>query len=399
MAKQSHGTISRHRKARANAIGMLMASVAMAAVAMPSSAMADGVQINVIDVSGNLALTQQVFDNYLAANPEKVSRFTFTKAPAPELAGKIQAMQNANRMDIDIVLTGADGLAAGMQLGLWEDLTPYIDQIGDPNEVLNPGAVTLQALADMQGVVIAYSQQGPFIEYMPDRVSDVPGTAEELLAWCKANPNKLIYARPANSGAGRTFLMGLPFILGDSDPKDPINGWDKTWAYLAELNTCIEYYPSGTSTTFKELGNGTRDIAITSMGWDINPRYLGTVPASAEVAILDNTTFIGDGHLFSIPKGLSEERRAVAIDVLKFMLQPEQQAITYDAGYLYPGPSVKGVTIDMAPEESQQVMAEFGRPMYDELIETTPIDVILEPDLMIEAFRKWDEEIGAGKGD
>ena len=81
------------------------------------------------------------------------------------------------------------------------------------------------------------------------------------------------------------------------------------------------------------------------------------------------------------------------------MLQPEQQAVIYDSGYLYPGPAVKGVTIDMAPEESQQVMAEFGRPMYDELIETTPIDVILEPDLMIEAFRKWDEEIGAGKGD
>ncbi|MFC5514231.1 extracellular solute-binding protein [Kaistia terrae] len=206
------------------------------AVAVPSVVMADGVQINVIDISGNLALTQPVFDNYLAANPDKVSRFTFTKAPAPELAGKIQAMQNANRMDIDIVLTGADGLAAGMQLGLWEDLAPYTDVFGDPNEILNPGAVTLQSLADMQGVVIAYSQQGPFIEYMPDRVADVPKTAAELLAWCKANPNKLIYARPANSGAGRAFLMGLPFILGDSDPKDPINGWDKTWAYLKELN-------------------------------------------------------------------------------------------------------------------------------------------------------------------
>jgi putative spermidine/putrescine transport system substrate-binding protein len=379
---------------------MLMAGVAFAAAAaVPSVAMADGVQINVIDVAGNLALTQTVFDNYLAANPDKVSRFTFTKAPAPELAGKLQAMQNANRMDIDIVLTGTDGLAAGMTLGLWEDLSAYTDQIGDPKEVLNPGALTLQNLADMQGYVIAYSQQGPFIEYMPDRVTDVPSTAEELLAWCKANPNKLIYARPANSGAGRTFLMGLPFILGDSDPKDPINGWDKTWDYLKELNTCIEYYPSGTTATFKELGNGTRDIAITSMGWDINPRFLGTVPASAEVAILDNTTFVGDGQLFAIPKGLSDEHRAVVLDVLKFMLQPEQQAVIYDSGYLYPGPAVKGVTIDMAPAESQKVIAEFGRPMYDELIETTPIDVILEPAAMIEAFRKWDEEIGAGKGE
>jgi putative spermidine/putrescine transport system substrate-binding protein len=26
------------------------------------------------------------------------------------------------------------------------------------------------------------------------------------------------------------FLMGLPYILGDKDPKDPEKGWDKTWA-------------------------------------------------------------------------------------------------------------------------------------------------------------------------
>jgi putative spermidine/putrescine transport system substrate-binding protein len=80
------------------------------------------------------------------------------------------------------------------------------------------------------------------------------------------------------------------------------------------------------------------------------------------------------------------------------MLQKDQQAIIFDSGYLYPGPAVKGVTLDMAPKESQDVMAQFGRPMYDELIATTPTDVLLEPAAMVEAFRKWDDEIGAGKG-
>ena len=47
--------------------------------------------------------------------------------------------------------------------------------------------------------------------------------------------------------------------LGDANPKDPVKGWDKTWAYLKELNTCIEYYPTGTGAVFKELGpNDTR---------------------------------------------------------------------------------------------------------------------------------------------
>ena len=107
-----------------------------------------------------------------------------------------------------------------------------------------------------------------------------PGSAEELLAWAKANPNKFLYARPANSGPGRTFLMGLPYILGDSAPKDPEKGWDKTWAYLKELGQYIEYYPTGTGVTMKELGDGTRDIIASTTGWDINPRVLGIVPKS-----------------------------------------------------------------------------------------------------------------------
>lgn len=191
--------------------------------------------------------------------------------------------------------------------------------------------------------------------------------------------------------------MGLPYILGDKDPKDPINGWEKTWAYLKEMNGCIEYYPSGTTAAFKEFANGTRDIIITTMGWDINPRALGIVPEDAEVKMLDNTTFVGDGQFFAIPKGLSDEKKELVIDILKFALQKDQQAIIYDSGYLYPGPSVKDVTLSMAPQESQDIIKKFGRPVYDELIATVPTEVLLEPTAMVAAFRKWDEEIGAGK--
>ena len=104
----------------------------------------------------------------------------------------------------------------------------------------------MQELAQDQGIVVTFMPAGPLLEYNPAKVKTPPTTAEELLAWCKANPNRLIYARPANSGPGRTFIMGLPYILGDKDPKDPVNGWEKTWAYLKELNSCIEYYPTGT---------------------------------------------------------------------------------------------------------------------------------------------------------
>ena len=68
------------------------------------------VALNVIDAAGNLQLTQPIFDNFIKDHPEWVSRFTFNKAPAPELPGKIKAQQRANRIDIDMVIIGPDAL-------------------------------------------------------------------------------------------------------------------------------------------------------------------------------------------------------------------------------------------------------------------------------------------------
>ena len=59
------------------------------------------VTINIVDVAGDLALTQDAFELYAKKNPTRVSRFVFTKAPAPELPGKLKAMQSAGRSDID----------------------------------------------------------------------------------------------------------------------------------------------------------------------------------------------------------------------------------------------------------------------------------------------------------
>ena len=51
------------------------------------------VELNIVDAAGNLALTQPIFDNYVAANPKLVSHITFNQAPAPELPGKIKSMK------------------------------------------------------------------------------------------------------------------------------------------------------------------------------------------------------------------------------------------------------------------------------------------------------------------
>jgi putative spermidine/putrescine transport system substrate-binding protein len=365
---------------------------AAADVKMPS----EPVTLNIVDVAGNLQLTQQIFDNYAAANKDKVSRITYTKVTSPELAGKVKAQQDAGRLDIDLVLTGTDGLSAGLEQDLWVDLNgKYQDKLPQAN-YLEPAA-KMGELAQGKGVVITYYPSGPLIEYNPKTVTTPPKTAQELLEWAKKNPKKFSYARPANSGPGRTFIMGLPYILGDSNPMDPVNGWTKTWEYLKELGQYVEYYPTGTTQTMKELGEGTRDIIVSTTGWDINPRVLGQVPKDFKVGTLDGFTWVTDAHYMVVPKGISGEKLAVVLDLMKFSLQPEQQAITYDKGYFYPGPAIQGVTLDMAPAESQQAIKEFGRPEYDQLIEGNPKAVPLDAKALVQAFDKWDKEIGGDK--
>ncbi len=383
--------------------GRLKASVLAVCVAAAtalgmSAAKADPVSLNIVDVAGNLQLTQKAFEAFKAKNPNLVSNITYTNAPAPQLPGKIKAMQAAGRADIDLVLTGTDALAAGIEQNLWMKLLP--DQQAALPGVLDkyaPGPRKMQDLAQGYGLEVSYMPAGPLIEYNPAKVAKPPQTPQELLAWCKANPGKLIYARPANSGPGRTFLMGLPYLLGDKNPQDPINGWDKTWAFLKELNSCVPYYPGGTSAVMKELGEGTRDMTVTVTGWDINPRALGIVPADFKVQAFNNMTWVNDAHFMVVPKGVSKEKLAVLLKLMNFMLEPQQQAMTYDDGYFYPGPAVKDVTLQMAPKESQDVIAKYGRPEYAKWLTAYPHVQPLSAQAMVAAFQKWDREVGSQK--
>src|SRR3954471_12248282 len=351
------------------------------------------VTLNILDVAGDLQLTQGMIDEYVAKNKDQIAKVTYSKATAPELVGKVKAQQNAGRVDIDLVLTGVDGLAAGIDQNLWVPVLPtYANRVPGMNDYL-PGAAAMQKLAGDFGVTVTYYPSGPLIEYLPAKVPNPPKTAEDLLAYAKANPGAVQYARPANSGPGRTFLMGLPYLLGDSNPKDPVNGWTKTWAYLAALDKTIASYPSGTTDTMKGLANGTYDIIMSTTGWDINARALGTVPANYKVGTLDGFTWVTDAHYAAIPKGETPDKEAAALALINFMLTPEQQAKAYDTGYFYPGPAIKGVTLAMAPKASQDTIAQFGRPEYDALIAGHPTATPLATKDIVAAFDRWDREI------
>src|SRR3546814_17727721 len=110
----------------------------------------------------------------------------------------------------------------------------------------------------------------------------------------------------------------MPYLLGDKDPQDPLKGWDKTWAFLRELDKYVEYYPSGTTATMRELAQGSRDLIASTMGWDIYPRVQGIVPKEAAVVAFDNPTFVTDGPFAAITKVLTDDSLATALLVLNY---------------------------------------------------------------------------------
>jgi putative spermidine/putrescine transport system substrate-binding protein len=404
------GTVSRRNVVRSGVGLGLGAPLLGAALAAPGTIAAarqatptipsppsEPVTLTIIDVAGQTQLTQPMIDDYVSNNPDWVSKVEYTKATAPELAAKIKAQQDANRTDISMVMTGTDGLSAGIAQDLWVPLvTDYGDRVSNQENYIEPAAA-MQELAEDFGVVTTYYPSGPLLQYDPAVVTDVPSTPEELLEWAKANPGKFGYARPANSGPGRTFLQGLPYILGDKDPTDPENGWDKTWAYLKELGATIDNYPTGTGQVITNMADGTWSLIPTTTGWDIEPRATAKEPATIEAAPFDDFTWVTDAHYAVVPKGQSADKMSAILLLLQYILTPEINAMAFDSGYFYPGPAIEGATLDNAPQASQDLLKEFGRDWYDDLIEEKPKVTPLVPDQLVKAFDIWDREIGTGK--
>lgn len=357
------------------------------------------VTLNILDVAGNSKLTTTMVDEFVQKNPDVISAVTWETGAAPDLVGTIKPQVDSGNLQVDLVMTGTDGLSAGIDQDLWIPLvTDYGDRLSNQENYLEPAA-KMQELAEGYGAVTTYYPSGPLLQYNPDVVKEdeVPKNPQELLDWAKANPGKFGYARPANSGPGRTFLQGLPYMLGDKDPADPENGWEKTWAYLKELNQVIDNYPTGTGQVITNMADGTWAMIPTTTGWDIEPRADGREPENIQAAAFDDFTWVTDAHYAVVPKGQSPDKISAILLLLQDMLTPEQNAKAYDNGYFYPGPSVEGATLDKAPQESQEVIKKFGRDWYDDLIASKPTQSPLPADKLVKAFDIWDREIGAGK--
>src|SRR5947209_5633946 len=71
---------------------------------------ASPVTLNVVDVAGNLALTQPMLDDFVKQHPDVISKINTQVAKAPDLPGKLAAEEKGGSLSEDLVLTGTDAL-------------------------------------------------------------------------------------------------------------------------------------------------------------------------------------------------------------------------------------------------------------------------------------------------
>jgi len=355
------------------------------------------ITLNILD-GGALSVIQPAIDKWVAEHPEWVKEVNYQSAASTDVAGKIKAQQDAGAVDISLVLGGVSVLGSQGTSQYVQQLPALASSLPDLSAIQDDSMAELQASADGCGVLIHFEKSGPILAFNPDVVSAADiDTPEKLLSWAQAHPGRFTYAQPPNSGPGFQFLQSLPYMLGDTDPSDPENGWDKTWAYLAELGKTIKTYPASSTLMNQQFGTGEYDVVTSIIGQEILNRQSGTWPADTGATAYENPEWMTDGHFAWIPKGGTPQMLFVALQLETMILSVEAQ--TTDNNIAVHASANKNAYTGSYSPEITEFVAKWGRPDYWPVVQATGnAHMQLPPTVLKKAFDLWQRKIGSTVG-
>ncbi|NUR29831.1 MAG: extracellular solute-binding protein [Catenulispora sp.] len=359
------------------------------------------ISLTILDGGGDLkGGGQAAVDAFVKANPDLVSSVTYQTAAGTDVTGKLKAQQTGGSVDTSLVLGGPDVLGAAVaQHVLLQQIPGQSAGLPDLAGIQDAGRTGFQNMADGYGLLIDYDQNGPFLDYNASAVnaSEVPKTPEALLAWAKAHPARFAYAAPNNSGSGRSFIEALPYLLGDSDPADPVSGWTKTWDYLKQLGQYVSSYPTSSTLLAQQFGTGQLQMIPTVVSHDISFRKSKTYPATTGISLLADQVWITDGHYAMIPAGVSPQTLYVDLKLESYLVSDQAQVQRLTNGVLTS--ANKNVTIDDAGPEVTSFVQQWGRPdFFPTALESGSVHTPLTPAKLQQAFDLWQRNVGSKVG-
>ena len=173
-------------------------------------------------------------------------------------------------------------------------------------------------------------------------VEDVPGTAEALLDWARANPGRFTFPQPPDF-LGTTVLKQLlielvedPAVLQSAAGDDYDAVTAPLWVYLDELTPLLwragEAYPQTGPRQLQLMNDGEIDIAFSFSPGEATAAIANfELPDTVRTAVLDGGT-LGNASFVAIPYNAAHA--AGAMVVANALLSPEAQARAQDPDVL-----------------------------------------------------------------
>lgn len=332
---------------RRRLLGAAASSTIAAGLTDPLAARAQGTgnkTLRILDVIGNLPLTELGLELYTKEHPDSFNRLKFDEAPASKIEDIIKKAVEIPGTLPDLIMVGIDRMVEGSRDGLWQELLPkFASHLPDLRAVYAPRAWDMQNYADGHGLVLSYFVTGPVLARSASSALPATLKASDLPDWTRANPGRFGYARPTTSRSGRDFLMSLPYLLGDTAPSDPVNGWERTWSFLANIGTRIGDYPLSVKPLITGLETGSLDLTLCTFGEIFAAR--ATAKSALRIGAFDDSHWINEAQFAAIPKQVTLQRTLAIVDVLDFMLGQEAQAFALRQGSLFPGSAIADVSV------------------------------------------------------
>ncbi|WP_421991954.1 extracellular solute-binding protein [Roseococcus sp.] len=306
---------------------------------------------------------------------------------------EIREAVQARRPYPDAALADAGSVAWGTERGAWRRLPASLREAGAASG--GHLAQLMQPLTGEEAMLVSPDPGGPVLLHRASVLPDPPRSAAALLDYARQNPRRFLYPRPSESALGRQFLMALPHLLRDSDPSDPQLGWTRSWAWLKEVDSFIDYYPSDDAAAFEEFATDGIALMPASLTAYLRGRKDALLPDEASFALFEGAPLIPQGVFLVMPRDATEESLALVETFARFLLRPEIQSGAFGRGFL------PGFAVNQPAPRTEAERSAWNRILPAEMaarVAAAPLAPPLGPQQLALMLRRWDEEIAARHG-
>ena len=183
---------------------------------------------------------------------------------------------------------------------------------------------------------IPYRASTVMLAYNSTKVTKVPKTLDEVLAWIKANPGKFTYNVPSGGGSGYSFAQTVLDMNLTADErlamslaanKDIQAKWAKGWDTLRDLNKYTYgkngTYPANNAATLNLLATGEIDMGTVWSDQFASAKAAGTMPANIKATAIKSPSLTGGPATLGIP--INGSNRTGGRLLANFVLSPAMQ--------------------------------------------------------------------------